>query len=159
MAYVVKSNGENLAFGVSQAVGQGKSNLWTDCMLVLYLLNRIMIYGAYTPTDNHFYPRVINPNKDYKDIKLISNVVLAFQTYESKRGVHLKTDGRVHRASPWFGGSKLYTIQHLNTVYKARVIGLFGVEANPIEMALDDHEMPVLLRGQLIASSVFEGVL
>jgi len=163
MAIVLKENNKILAFNVSQHVGKAKPNQWTDCMLVLYLLNR---YAAFTmDTDHGMGMPTFDPNRDYNNIKVITEAILHFQTHCCNNGTPLKQDGKIHRPTNWSIDRFKYTIGILNIYFDSaasRFYGDRGVKRetfDSFEYALEDHFMPQMLRGQLIASYAFQGVI
>lgn len=162
MALAVKSNGEIKFFGISKGVGKGLLNAPTDCMLVLYLLYKYATYSTGMPND--IGVPSFDPSRDFGDQEIVSNAILTFQRHFNKlsqgfpKSGKLKEDGKANCPHDWFG-QKPYTIIQLNYSYQASVITFFNNSVDPIKLALDDNKMPVWLRTELIASSVFYGVL
>lgn len=163
MAIVLKENGKVQAFNVTQAVGKGKASQWTDCMLVLYLAHR---YAAFTmDTDHGMGMPKFDPNRDYNNIKVVSDAILGFQTHCCNNGTPLKMDGKVHRPPNWHTDRFSYTIGILNIYFDSAASRFFGSRGSnassfdSFEFALEDNFMPTMLRGQLLASWAFQGVV
>lgn len=164
MARVIKENGTIKFFAITQGVGDNMPKIPTDSTLVLYLLCK---YAAYrTSYETSIGVPAFDPSRDYNNRKVVTEAIRRFQAHHNKliqqshapKSSMLKVDGKAYCLPGWLS-SKLYTIQQINYSYQAAVITFFSNQQDPMELALNDHQMPLMLRTELVASSVFNGVL
>ncbi len=163
MALVFKENNNIKGFSVTQHVGKGKPNRWSDCMLVLYLMDsyasirRLILHAAISD-----FPDV-DHRTDYCNIDLISQAIRSFKSDQVFLGRKLKIDGKIH-CPPSITDWDRYTIGALNEAYYwyyeiySLSRGFGRHEIDPFQHALEDSNMHPILKGELLASYGYHGL-
>jgi hypothetical protein len=147
---------EGDVFMVTDSVGANGANWWTDIQLVQYLIGSIYIFAndggcewsqLMTQAEINNLP---DPHVEFKSLTKTTNLIKRFQDDAIKQGEKVFADGRVDRAKGLTSSiSKThYTILVANYYFSNAVITTQGAE-DPIQWALDDPDMPTMLKGQL----------
>lgn len=146
---------------VTHAVGCAAANWWTDIQLVQYFIFHIYSISnnggskwKATPLSPAEWQDLPNPSKDYRALAKTERWIRRFQNDNSGKGVPIKVDGRVDviRGMHPTKSGKNYTIHVLNWTFESALRDWQKVEDH-VEWALNDSEMPQMLKGQLRSAS------
>jgi hypothetical protein len=147
-------------FMVSDSVGANAANWWTDIQLMQYLIGSIYIYANDGGTDWAFtmsqdeINNLPDPNKDFKKLNRTAELIQRFQVEVNLQGKFtVFADGRADRARGLKSSvSNTYYTIHVANHYFASVITTTQGAENWQGWALNDPDMPAMLKGQLLTN-------
>lgn len=142
---------------VSDSVGANAANWWTDIQLAQYMIGLIYIFGQEGGTlwtrsmTEAEIKQLPDPNVDFKKLSKTAALIKRFQDDVNLQGeATVYADGRIDRARGLVSSitGTHYTILIANYYFSDVIKNTQGAES-ALDWALNDADMPAMLKGQL----------